>query len=154
MSLCLAAINSARGELAFGALWSLILRSLRSITGLYLPPRLDSGLSIVSVLKSCAVMTKDVLGFLENSFKFAAVRGVRSQTGSGGVKGGGVTLIFSTVSVSCAGLGTSGLISVTIFVSIDFKDGFVRTLASFSTRGLAPESCSSNLGLAIGACSS
>lgn len=151
LSLCLAAINSARGEVSFGALGPLVLRNL------LLRLKDESGLSILSILKSCALLTEDVLKVLENSFKVAAVRGVRSWIGSGGVEGGGGTLMFGTVSVSrtsFAGLGTSGLTSVTPFASRDFRDALVGTLALFSTRGPAPESCRNNLGLAVGACSS
>lgn len=52
LSLCLAAINSARGDVSFGALGPLRLRSLRSISGLHLPLRVEdkSGSSNFSVL--------------------------------------------------------------------------------------------------------
>lgn len=115
----------------------------------------ESGLSILSVLKS--LLTECILGFLENSFKAAAVRGVRSRICSGGVEGGGGMLIFGTVSISWTsftGLGTFGLTSGTFFASRGFTDGLVGTFPSVSTRGPAPESCRSNLGLTVGACSS
>lgn len=63
LSLCLAAINSARGDLSFGALGPLRLRSLRSISGLHLPLRLEdaSGSSNLSVLAFCGLLSEDVL---------------------------------------------------------------------------------------------
>lgn len=127
------------------------------ISGLYLLLEDESVESFFSVLKP--LLTECVLGLLENSFKAAAVRGVRSRIGSGGVEGGGGMDIFGTVSVSrtsFTGLATSSLTSATLFVSGGFADGLGGTLASFSTRGRgpAPESCRSNFGLGAGACSS
>lgn len=97
------------------------------------------------------------MGDLENSFKPAAVIGLRSWTGSGGVAGGGGTVIFGAVSLSltsCAGLGMSGLTSIFCCASIDFVNGFVGALASFSRVGPLPVSSSNNFGLIFGPCSS
>lgn len=98
----------------------------------------------------------DVLEVLENSFKVAAVIGLRSRVGSGGVDGGAGTLTFGTVSISrtsCTGLGISDLTSLTPCVSIYFVAGLVGMFASFCTVGPAPESCRSSLGLVFGLCS-
>lgn len=83
--------------------------------------------------------------------------GLRSRIGSGGVDGGGGTLIFGTVSaslMSCAGLGIVDLMSMTSFVSKVVVNGLVGTFASFCAVGPAPESCRSNLGFVFGPCSS
>lgn len=103
------------------------------------------------------MFTENVLGDLENSFKAAAVIGLRSWAGSGGVFGGGGTAIFGTASLSltsCAGLGMSGLTSIFCCASIDFVNGLVGALASFSMVGPVPVSSSHNFCLIFGPCSS